>query len=120
MLTLKVGDIIQNSDSKHKILEVGTSGNTVLISRYDDFEAAWIWYTIKEIEKRNFHLAEESREEWPKMGDLYYYLDVEGIYDNTWDGCIIDSERKNFLGIYPTRELAKEALNKCQKVLGIK
>ncbi len=53
-------------------------------------------------------IIEEVKEDvWPKIGDAYFHLGGSGmIFNSTWHD---DIDIKDFLGIYPTKELAEQA-----------
>ena len=50
-------------------------------------------------------------EEWPKVGDRYWYIGDKGVGSHTWRGDPIDREIRENNGIFKTEE---EALNKLE------
>ena len=52
-----------------------------------------------------------KEEEWPKVGDEYFCIRDEGGVSNScsWDDMPFEVNRKNFLGIYRTKEEAEKA-----------
>lgn len=55
--------------------------------------------------------------EW-KVGDIYFYISSAGeVFDSVWDNDDIDHYRRDFLGIYRTREEAEAVLVKVRSVV---
>lgn len=68
--------------------------------------------------------VEEVKEEWPKVGDIYFFVDSFGdLYDRVWNNVKYpDRERRDFLGIYRTREAAekvRDAIREFVKTLNV-
>ena len=54
----------------------------------------------------------------PEDGIGYWFIDERGnIYTSVWDNDIYDNERKNFLGIYETKELCEAAVLEIRRKL---
>lgn len=54
------------------------------------------------------HLNAQSKEEWPQKGDSYYTIDEYGnVYESMWFDHPEDPARRNFIGIFKTKEEAE-------------
>ena len=56
-------------------------------------------------------LEEVKEEEWPKNGELYWFIDGLNfeVCSSHWSNSVMDRYRVNFLGIYRTKEEAEKA-----------
>ena len=73
MQNLKAGDIIVDSYGEEaKVLEV--LPNSFLRSLWDNFEAAGLWYTYKEAEKRGWRIKGTEEENIINVGGKRYKL----------------------------------------------
>ena len=55
----------------------------------------------------------------PEKSNIYWFIDERGnVYDSIWDNDQADHNRRDFLGIYQTEELAKAALLEIRRKLG--
>ena len=78
------------------------------LSRIDNHDWFATWLTLTEIQE-TFEIPEEVWE--PKEGMNYWYINNRGMPElSRWDGHEYDIDRKNFLGVYKTREDADKAL----------
>ena len=60
----------------------------------------------------------EVEEEWPKDGDEYWFLSDDGIaYDSEWGDDGHDHRRRDYTGIYRTKEDALEAKERIIRVI---
>lgn len=114
-MKLKVNQIIKNKDGREaKVLEVLT--NTVLLSDAFDQEKSACWYTVKELIENEYII---TKEEWePLFGETYWFIDSYVTNCGTWLNDLVDNGRKNFLGIYKSKEDAEKALEEIKKKLG--
>lgn len=53
----------------------------------------------------------ECKEEWPKTRDIYYYITDGQISTSQWYGVYIDKDRRDFLGVFKTKEEAERKLS---------
>jgi hypothetical protein len=62
----------------------------------------------------------EPVEEWsPEVGEKYWFIDSEGrVAEVRWDDEGFDRRVRSFLGVYPTRQAAEEALQEIKSKLG--
>jgi len=115
-MNLKIGQILtyKENNATRKVLEVFT--NTVVISSHTDHNISAGIYSFKEIEE-DYILP---KEEWkPEYGNYYFFINASGlITQSTWMGDYTEQARKNFLGIYRTKEDAEKALKDIKNKLG--
>lgn len=111
----KQGDILVNENGT-EIRIRGVCGEIIFIS----FECSpnKIEHSVKEtLESLSFKLKQKEWE--PKDGDIYWYISSIGEVtmgrfkeNSSWD-----TKVKNFLGIFPTRELSEKRLEEIKKLL---
>ena len=104
---MKQGDYIVREDDKRKIL--GICGEVVFLSELKDFDVfAWI-VTKKELETLGWKVEEKDWE--PQFNEVYYYISPAGIVRNgTWYRGSMDEGKKEFMGVFPTKEAAEKRL----------
>jgi hypothetical protein len=78
---------------------------------------------ILDVEKLTQFLANmlaETAEEWEICGgDYYWYINEGGeVSKDIWAKVGIDYRRRDFLGVYPTKEAAEEARQEIKSKLG--
>jgi hypothetical protein len=60
-------------------------------------------------------------EEWkPEDGDEYWFTSSQGYVCKCtrWENDEVDKQRRDFLGVYPTKQAAEEALQEIKSKLG--
>jgi hypothetical protein len=62
--------------------------------------------------------SEEKKEEWPKAGDEYWCVWNDGEVNNLhWLGFPLEGGRRNFMGIFHTREEAESRRDAIKKFI---
>jgi hypothetical protein len=116
MTTLKQGDLIKDKygDSR-KVL--GVCGEVVFISFSNDNNRQSSSFTEFQLKENGYTWDTPAWE--PKMHDTYWYLNASGQLNGCeWDNDNFDRARRDFLGIYETKELAEAALLEIRRKLG--
>jgi len=116
MTTLKQGDLIKNGmGMKCKIL--GVCGEVVFVSscvNHNRLES-----TGPEMELKEDGYTWDTPAWKPKLYDVYVYINAKGhVSDSIWYSNESDNYRKDFLGVYQTKELAEAALLEIRRKLG--
>jgi len=118
MTTLKQGDLIKDCHgSLHKVIEV--CGTILFISHTDKHNSLWSTQTEEQLKENGFTWDTPAWE--PELGKMYWfvYINAEGeVQDSIWDNDKTDHRRRDFLGIYQTKELGKAALLEIRRKLG--
>ena len=118
MTTLKQGDLIKDSDGDtYKVLE--TCGTILHISYSDDH--ARYNFTTDEANLKDDGFTWDTPVWKPEIKEVYWYIYINdtGAVDNSiWNDDEIDHARRDFLGIFKTRELGKAALLEIRRKLG--
>ena len=113
MENIKTGDIIVRGDEKRKVLAVL---ECVVVVSGNDFEKAGAFFTKAELRNLDYTIQKAKWE--PRLGEKYWYIFDDGIVrESIWVNDEIDNNRKNFLGIYETKQKAEEALVEIRKKL---
>ena len=116
MTTLKQGDLIKDEFGNDRNV-MGVCGGVRFIS------------SLVKHKRYGFTSDEETLKEdgytwdtpaWePPSGMKYWYIDTSGdVFNSTWDKHAADFSRKDFLGIYQTKELCEAALLEIRRKLG--
>ena len=107
--------VINKEGYTRKVLEV--LSQTVLISIVDEHSRAHDWYTEQELRDMGYTWEEEKWE--PQKFEPYFFITEHGNIAQApeWSGCSVDKARRDFLGVYPTREKAMEALQEIKQKL---
>ena len=107
MTTLKKGDLIKEKNG-HTCKVLGVCGDVVHLSYSNDHNAHN--YTKTEVQLKEEGFTWDTPAWNPLIGEPYWYIDERGdVYDPVWENVTIDQARRDFLGIYQTRELAEAA-----------
>jgi len=118
MTTLKQGDLITSIGGEaYKILEVW--GNILFISCSYDHESYGFTANEEWLKARGYTWDTPAWE--PEIGDRYWFIHADGEpspCQANWENDKHDHARKNFLGIYQTKELAEAALLEIRRKLG--
>ena len=116
MTTLKQGDLIKSNNGKtFKVLGVGEG--IVHLSYSDKHNGYLASFTESELKEDGYTLDTPAWE--PSIGRLYWFIDGQSdVFDSIWQDDIIDHARRDFLGIYQTKELAVAALLEIRRKLG--
>lgn len=79
---------------------------------------------INELVEEVNRLSGEGKkdEKWePEISERYYYIDDSGEVEyGLWDAFSIDQGRRDFLGVYRTKEEAQARLEEIKRLLGNK
>lgn len=108
----KQGDILVNvNDASDEKIVSGICGKAIFL------EDSIYVYTEESLEKFGYKLKQKEWE--PKEGNIYWYICSTGkVATGRFGECSSwDTIRKNFLGIFPTRELAEKRLEEIKKLL---
>lgn len=86
----------------------------VLLSNSANHAHAGAWYTTQQLLELG---ATWEQEKWePKDGDEYWSaLSTGEPFLSTWRSDCADHSRRDFLGVYPTRKAAEQALAEIKK-----
>jgi len=116
MTTLKQGDLIKDKNGvAYKVMEV--LGQIFFISFSDNFNACRFHQTEEQLKNDGYTWDTPAWE--PELEKDYYYITTTGRSDRqAWKNDTIDNDRKNYLGIYQTKELAEAALLEIRRKLG--
>jgi len=121
MTTLKQGDPIKDTQGGiRKIIEVYKS--VLFISFPDDhvnFGHTDICLTVTETQLRNLGYTWDTPAWEPSRTDEYWYISTLGnVRLWTWSDEQDDRSRRDFLGIFASKELAEAALLEIRRKLG--
>lgn len=113
-MTYKVGDILVNKKGlKQKVLAV--CGELVALSWSGDFDTYCGWSTEKKL--TNYTLEAKPWE--PEEGWKYWYITSTMEADeDRWRDHLADRLRRDFLGVFPTKEAAEARIAEIKKLLG--
>jgi len=117
MTTLKQGDLIKGGKGGiHKIL--GVCGEVVHLSYsgvgLDSYLSS---YTEVQLKKQGYTWDTPVWE--PERKEIYWFIANESeCFQSYWDNDKTDHDRRDFLGVYPTKELAAAALLEIRRKLG--
>lgn len=119
---LKKNDIIQNKIGYYrKILSIADGLYFVSIAypTKEDAEKAnygEYFYTLQALKDAGYEIPEEK---WiPEKGETCWYIDDFGEADYYyWGNDENDHARRDFLGIYPTKEAAQERLEEIKRLI---
>jgi len=116
MTTLKQGDLIKDkSGNTSKVMEVvGTILHLSLLNNYKKYDITADEATLKEMGYTWDAPAWE-----PKPYDFYVYINANGYVSGSyWHNTVDDQGRRDFLGIYQSKELCEAALLEIRRKLG--
>ena len=116
MTTLKQGDLIKDSDGyERKVLEV--CGTILFISQTANIESYELTANEESLKENGFTWDTPV---WKATyGEQYWYINERGEADLCiWRNDHIDNARRDFLGIYQTKELCEAALLEIRRKLG--
>ena len=118
MTTLKKGDLIKGKfGTTHKVIEV--LGEILFISPTDSFNTCWAHQTEEQLKENGFTWDTPAWE--PEIDEMYWYITISdsGAFSHRyWVNDRTDHARRDFLGIYQTKELAEAALLEIRRKLG--
>ena len=116
MPTLKQGDLIKDSDRRTRKI-FGVCGEVVHVSYAGNHESFQGSYTEDQLKNNGYTWDTPAWE--PKIGSAYWYIYERGnISGSIWSNDTVDIDRKDFLGIHQTEELAEAALLEIRRKLG--
>jgi hypothetical protein len=116
MTTLKQGDTIKDRGGITREV-LGVCGKVVHISSSTDKNSFNSSFTEFELRRGGFTWDTPAWE--PEMNNIYWFIDERGnIYNSIWNNDHTDIDRRDFLGIYQTKELAEAALSEIRRKLG--
>jgi len=123
MTTLKQGDLIKDSvGDECRVL--GVCGDVVHVSysndHYSNDHNAHNYTKTEEQLKASGYTWDTPAWE-PKLNEKYWYIYIYGTPISAsacWENDDFDNARKNFLGIYETKELCEAALLEIRRKLG--
>ena len=116
MTTLKQGDLIK--DSEGNTLKVMETCGTILHISYKSNHAKYN-FTSDEAGLKDFGYTWDTPAWEPEVFENYWFIDLSGgIFNDVWEDDTDDHNRRDFLGIYQTEELAKAALLEIRRKLG--
>lgn len=110
----KQGDKLEeNTGYKYEVQ--GTIGKIILLLGQNGVK-----FPTEDEVNQNYTLEEQPWE--PKEGELYWYISSDAVPKTgmPWRNDDIDNKLKNFMGIYPTKEKAEEALVEIKRKLSNK
>ena len=118
MPTLKKGDLIKNGNGvTRKVIEVC---GTILHMSFGEDHSRFN-YTTDEKNLRADGYTWDTPAWEPEYGSIYWCVYINGkgeVLDSIWDNDETDHRRRDFLGIYQTKELAEAALLEIRRKLG--
>jgi len=116
MTTLKQGDLITNNDGK-TIKVLGVCGEVVHASFPDRHNCYFTSYTESELKADGYTWDTPAWE--IKEDETYWFISDHNKPKNCiWEDDKFDKSRRDFLGIYQTKELAEAALLEIRRKLG--
>ena len=116
MTTLKQGDLIKNVEGKTcKIL--GVCGEVVHVSYAGVHNSCATTQTEEKLKEDGYTWDTPAWE--PKINDLYWFItsDSNAAFAS-WNNYEVGNARRDFLGIYQSKELAEAALLETRRKLG--
>ena len=116
MTTLKQRDLIKDSDGDtRKIL--GVCGDVVHISHTGNDNH--FSFTSTELDLKNDCYTWDTPAWEPEIGQSYWTILGQGcVFTYWWNNTEADRARRDFLGIYQTKELCEAALLEIRRKLG--
>ena len=116
MTTLKKGDLITNLyGGERKVMEVC---GTILHISYS-YAFNYFCFTSTEAQLKADGYTWDTPAWEPNAFQLYWFIDeMCRILDCEWEDDEVDRQRRDFLGIYQTKELAEAALLEIRRKLG--
>jgi len=115
MTTLKQGDLIKDKNGVTRKV-MGVCGTALHISRVVDFNKYWQTSDEESLKEARFTWDTPAWE--PSYGTVYWYINNDGdAYEATWSDNDFDHARRDFLGIYQTKELCEAALLEIRRKL---
>ena len=116
MTTLKQGDLIK--DREGKTLKVKETCGTILHISCKNNHAKYN-FTTDESGLKELGYTWDTPAWEPEMYEIYWFITDYGEGGTSkWNDDTHDQARRNFLGIYQTKELAKAALLEIRRKLG--
>ena len=117
MTTLKQGDLIKDGYG-HTRKVLGKCGGVVHLSysgvARDSYLSSYTEFQLKDMGYTWDTPAWEI-----KMHDVYWHIDERGyVSKSIWDNDRADHARRDFLGVYQTKELCEAALLEIKRKLG--
>jgi len=117
MTTLKQGDLIKGCEEVRKVL--GVCGDVLHISRGNSHDAHH--FTATESELKTYGFTWDTPAWEPEIGSNYWYIFINAgveVGASIWNDDQYDRARRDFLGIYQTKELCEAALLEIRRKLG--
>ena len=117
MTTLKQGDPIKDKNGRTcKVMEI--FGELLFISFLDKYNHFGCTRTESQLKDAGYTWDTPAWE--PKLEEKYWYIDDMGVNSSWsyWCNDDIDLNRRDFLGIYQTKELAEASLSEIRRKLG--
>ena len=116
MTTLKQGDLVKNKDGDMCNI-LGVCGEVVHISFSNNHSFHDEAYTEFQLKDMGYTWDTPAWE--IKMHDVYWHIDERGYVSKfIWDNDRDDHARRDFLGVYQTKELCEAALLEIKRKLG--
>jgi len=118
MTTLKQGDLIKDRNGiTRKVIE--TCGTVLHISQMDNLTK--YCFTADEAGLIEFGYTWDTPAWEPEDGGDYWFIVIDNVGSpglKVWNNDPVDIARRDFLGIYETKELAEAALLEIRRKLG--
>ena len=118
MPKLKPGDLIKDSQRRSREV-LGVCGTIVHISLLGNRDR--YGYTTDEATLKENGYTWDTPAWEPEIGQTYWYIyinDRGAVNDSSWTNDNVDQARRDFLGIYETKELAEASLLEIRRKLG--
>jgi len=118
MTTLKQGDLIRSDYGTTRIV-MEVYGTVLHISRHEDHNRFDFTTDEETLKDKGFTWDTPAWE--PSKGGLYWFITINmgiGIGSSFWGDDEYDQFRRDFLGIYQTKELAEAAVLEIRRKLG--
>ena len=116
MTTLKQGDLIKDKHSfSSRVLEVcGTILHISSVFNHETFS-----FTSNEAKLKGDGYTWDTPAWEPSKGKTYWCIDNRGhVFNSIWNDDEFDHDRRDFLGIYETKELCDAVLLEIRRKLG--
>ena len=116
MTTLKQGDLIKDKNGRTcKVMEI--HGKLLFISFLDKYDHFGCTRTEAQLKDLGYTWDTPAWE--PELVTIYWYITTAGKADDeNWQNDILDHARRDFLGIYQTKELCEASLLEIRRKLG--
>ena len=115
MTTLKQGDLIKDCEEVRKVL--GVCGDVLHISRGNSHDAHH--FTATEFELKTYGYTWYTPAWEIKKDEMYWFIGADAdVRHADWMNDTYDHDRRDFLGIYQTKELCEAALLEIRRKLG--